>query len=295
MIDYKRMSQPKLPGQILLVTLIVLTVITVIVIGVAAVSNRDAQQTLANQQYEKLYNNAETELFTKIDQLKAVGTIGSLTPPSGCTVAATPNTYTCITTNPDGVQIETTVSDIKNVTDYEAYKDEPVTLNLNAYSGRIAYSWSGNVAMEFDLILERTSAPGVSYFYSGVSDPGNKVYEIAAGAPTALLTLESDANRPGDVILNLSAYSVANGWNTKYLQLVPRMKDGSQSTKINMTDLSGNLANQFRQFDVKSYQDQDASNVVSSIRTIIPINPQPLGLLSYSLLTDGNVSKTGQI
>ncbi len=292
----------KFPGQILVITLLALVIISIIIVGLFNLTTRDVQQTVANREYERLYNAAESKIFELVDEFGSYTDVDlpSLIEPSSPSELRNIGTD-CVTIDPSQINCDFTegttlvsmeVDDTDEIIDFELGKDDSLTLNLSGYRGDIEFNVSSGSALEFSLVYTLSGEPYVinDYFdLDGVfdsnggdplSDPnGTHAFSFlpVAGTSNYRFTIGNIAGLP------LSA-------RPEFITLTGRR----DSEGIALLDVSGNAGfpNQIRRLTTISYDQATQTNVVARVVTQIPLAPQQLSLFNYVLLTPDTVTKT---
>lgn len=295
------LPKSKFPGQILVITLLALVIISIIIVGVFNLTTRDVQQTVANSEYERLYNAAEGRVFELVDEL------GTNTDTNLSDLIATSSTSDlrniasdCVVQLPTKIDcnfyegttiVNMEIEDTDEIIDYELGKDDAITLDLSGYRGDIQFRISQGSALEFSLVYTLSGEPYVindlfddqGVFDSNGGDPlsdpaGNHAFNFfpVTGSDYYRFTV-------GNIVgLPLSGQpefiTITGRRNTQGLALL---------------DVSGNsgFPVQVRRISTVSYDPETQSNVVARVITQIPIAPQHLSIFNYVLLTPDVVAK----
>lgn len=283
-------------GQILAITLLALLIVAIVVIGVYNLTTRDVQQTVANREYQELYNAAETQIFQLIDKYGQNTTqLSTLTNdfPGNC-VLAQPNTYNC-QFQAGQTSTDMLIQDSSRVDRYELGKDEYIELALNGYRGDVFFSWEGQTALEFGLLYRITGIE--SGFTFDLFDIAS-VFDSNGGDP--LLNPFSNHQFP--------FISVGGGEYRFRVRDIRNLPPNAQTSTLRITARKpnpgpiylnvrgeGNFPLQIRKFTATSYNNQAQSNVVASVITQVPLKPQALSFFNYSLLVNSSVTKAPPI
>jgi hypothetical protein len=250
------------------------------------------QQTVANREYQRLYNTAETHVFELIDKYGnpdvSLMTLESDFP-STCTLRS-PDEYACRFTSAEELISDTQVLDTSVVEEYELPKDEYLDLQLNGYRGDIIFSWDGLAALEFALVYRSgTDSRVVSDLFdiSGVLDSSggdpllnpfaNHLYPfISVGGGAYSFRIGSISGLP------LGATPVS-------LRITAR-KHEPGSIRLNVRG-EASFPHQVRKFIAVAHNPNSQANVVASVITQVPLYPQALSIFNYTLLVNSAVTK----
>jgi hypothetical protein len=283
------------PAQILLVSLLVLMIIGVIVVGVVAVASRDVLQTTSNQQYQKVYNAAESSIYQVIDKYgDASVDLSSLTTEpfsTGSCATVDINTYNCTFTE-EGVTTEMEIRDNSDVEDFELTKDNSLELDLTGYRGNLVLSWTGAAAIEFGLIYEEN---GITKMIGDLYDASN-IFTNSGNPPTQRTNPEQhpflfDLDPSGGIRFNIANIQGLPGVaQTLSLRLTARMDETQGAINISLSGDSG-FPKQIREFIATSYDIASDVQATATVITQIPLLPQAPSALNYALLTRDTVQK----
>jgi len=290
------MKQKTYPAQILLVSLLVLMIIGVIVVGVVAVASRDVLQTTSNQQYQKVYNVAESSIYQVIDKYGDANIdLSNLTTEpfsTGSCVTIDVNTYKCTFTE-QGVTTEMEIRDNAKVENFELTKDSSLELDLSGYRGNLLVNWTGTAAIEFGLMYDEnalTKMIGDLYDTAGIF--------VASGNPPTQRTVPE--NHPflfnldpggNGITFNIAGVQGLPGTaQTLSLRLTARMDQTQGAINISVTGDSG-FPKQIREFTATSYDTTSDVQATATVVTQIPLLPQAPSALNYPLLTKDTVQK----
>lgn len=292
----------KFSAQILVITLLALVIISIIIVGVFNLATRDVQQTVANREYERLYNAAESRIFELVDEFGKYTDVDlpSLVEPSSPSELRNIGTN-CVTVDPSQINcdfkdgttlVSMEIDDTDEIIDFELGKDDSITLDLSGYRGDIEFNISNSSAIEFSLVYTLSGEPYVVNDFFDVDG----VFSSNGGDPL------SDPNGTHAFtffpIAGTSNYRFTIG-NISGLPLSARPEfitlTGRRNAEgIALLDVSGNAGfpNQIRRITTISYDQATDTNVVARVVTQIPLAPQQLALFNYVLLTPDTVSKT---
>lgn len=284
-------------GQALVITLLVLAIISIVVIGLVVVSNRDVDQVINNESYERLLNASEQRAR------EIIQTNGITTLPASCgTPSVLPNTteYNCGSTT-GGTQndfsgtIETKIVDRRGVNDFAIAKDRSLDIALTGYTGELQFRWNKNVAMEFNIIYTDTTGATQSikdvYDLSGVydslvsDDPNNDTQNIHDFNFQVLDT----TSLPRSTKFTISSISGISLGNTVSLRVTPRSK--TTGDIVNITVNAGSPSSfpfQIREFVITSIDSNNASSPLATVIAKVPLSSQIDDIFDYALLVKTN-------
>lgn len=298
-------------AQVLLITLLVLTIVGIVVVGIVTLSNRDVQQVVTTEKYEKLYNTSETELRKLVDAFGRydIQLDASLTTKfTYCTPKQATVEYDCALTDTASTpnsEIRTTinVANKREVIDYEVKKDKSFVLNVTGYNSGLDIRFDRPAALEFSLIAREAAAPrnlkvikGV-YDLSGVydslvgSDPYNDTTNIHAFNYTPLSGDPAVRQLSTRIIINAANIAGLAGTDVPlYLSITPRIRGEVGSVKLSVVPQTTALLYQVREFTSSTYDAQDTNTPNARLVTKIPLTPQIETVFDYSILTNGVLS-----
>lgn len=288
MFQLEIMSDKK-NAQIMLITLLVLIVLGILLAGIVLVLRRDTEQTVANAKFEQLFNSAEANLQSVVNEVgdasEELNTLpGSF---SECIADQANIEYTCTFVNSEFSSIETTtevnIENTKEVEDYEVNKDKSFALDLNGYADTIEISWDSDVAMELTFIYE-TSGGDLQVITDIYDSPGVLDTPVVSHS----FTFSNTTSRSFQT--NLSTISGFSG-TARTLILTPRTDNPLGSTRISLRAITNIPAfpYQMRVFTSASFDQADGSSPVARIITQIPLTPQIDSIFNYGLFTDSDI------
>ncbi|BCX13865.1 MAG: hypothetical protein KatS3mg085_397 [Candidatus Dojkabacteria bacterium] len=282
-------------AQIMLITLMVLVILGVIISGIVIILQSDTSQTVSNEKYEQLYNNAEENL-KKIAKDYAAYTVSLSSIPTNfteCVEQIAGIKYQCQFNDSQFTTISvsntTQIEESKVVSDYEIKKDEMFTINLNNYKNEIIFKWDRDSAIELGLLFQDSAGQyrivkdvfdPTNLFSSGTVNPHSFNFSPISG---------EDPNKSFSIDLS-SVSSVGSTDNLLYLTVTPRMRDTFGSIRINIEPLDpSTFPYQVRIITSSSLDQNDGQSPVVKLQTQIPLTPQIDSIFDYSLLSNGDI------
>jgi type II secretory pathway pseudopilin PulG len=292
-------------GQILLVTLLVLAILAIVVVGVVVLLNRDVEQVATNEKYQQIYNVSESQLqriiSTYADYSKPLSDIAT-DPGLQDIVESCPVSVqtigeieaNCVINNTEilssEVQTDIKITDSKKIDEFSLFKDDSLTLGLSStivpsgYRNRIDITWTGDMAIEFEVVYRNGSTYGN---YKDVYDAHAVLDSFASGGSVSagVLSITPDSNNPSNkVSVNLG--TLPGGSNLEYLIITPRSKtEESTDISVEAADESA-FPNQMRLFLSTSLDTGDESTPIVKVEAQVPLFPQLNSAFNYSLISN---------
>ncbi len=309
-MSFKSMNKKTKEGQVLLITLLVLTIIGIVIVGLVTLSNRDVTQVVTSEKYEKLYNNAETEVRKIVDNFGRYDKPLDSLPATfnTCTAVQVSVSYHCTivdaTTGSTNLKTDIDVTNVKDVQSFEVKKDRSFVLKMNnagaSYTGTIDISWDKPTAVEITLIAQDTSRnlKVIKDVYDLTSTYDGLVGDNPYNQPNAdhnfnFLVLDPN-NKSLGTRLNITPAGVKGLAATDfiyYLTLTPRLNEDNASVKFNIVSgTPSTFPYQVRQFISSSIDTNDSSSPLAKVITQIPLAPQIDSVFDYALISGSAIN-----
>lgn len=292
-------------AQILVITLLILGVITIAVLSIISILNKDSSQVVSNKKYEILNNAAEVHITNAVkahNTSPTLSDLSSLIPTcSFSSLTAGKLTYNCQDSSnilsAITVRSTVTVEDKKDVTNKEIKADEALSINIFNYKGLMRIEWTGDFALEFNMILRTPTNDWVTI--NDVFDRHAVLSSLTSDNPyidpesihdfiftDPITTSPNDLEFDINTILNSLGYS---SYTPQLLVITPRNKEIA-TTLVSVNGLSSGFPNQVRQFNAISFDNTDNSSPTAEVKAEVLLQPQVDAIFDYALLTPGLVN-----
>lgn len=281
-----------LKGQALVITLLVLAIVSIVVIGILIIANRDVSQVINNEKYERLYNEAERIVRDTI-QLNGVATL-----PSSCGNSSLFPGYleyncgtTQVTSDDLTAVVDLKVLDRRSIEDFPIAKDRSLDVALDGYSQGVEVTWTGNIAMEFNIIY--TDGGGNIQSIKDIYDRAGVFDSLAGDNPTNDINNIHDinfqvldaGNTTSSTTFTISSTNGISLGTTIALRLTPRSKIEGDTTSLTVRGTNvGAFPYQMREFVSTAVDQVDASSPLARVLSKVPLAPQLDSIFDYSLL-----------
>lgn len=287
----------RLEAQALVITLLVLAIVSVVVIGILVIANRDVTQVINNEKYERLYNEAERRVRDTI-QLHGVATL-----PSSCGNSSLfPGylEYDCgsdqVTSDALSAIVDLKVLDRRSIEDFPVAKDRSLDVALDGYSQGVEVTWTGNLAMEFNIVY--TDGGGAIQSIKDIYDRAGVFDSLAGDNPTNDINNIHDinfqvldaGNTTSSTTFTISSTNGINLGSTLVLRLTPRSKIEGDTTSITVRATNvGAFPYQMREFVSTAVDQLDSGSPLARVLSKVPLAPQIEGIFDYSILVKNDL------
>lgn len=300
-LDKHRSQQEIIPtrlgGQALVITLLVLAIVSIVVIGILLIANRDVNQVVNNEKYERLYNEAERKIR---DTIELNGITALPTSCGNSSLYPEYLEYSCgsnqVTSDELTVNVDLRVIDRRSIEDFPVAKDRSLDVALDGYSQGVEVTWTGNLAMEFNIIY--TDGGGNIQSIKDIYDRAGVFDSLVGDNPTNDINNIHDinfqvldaGNTTSSTSFTISSTNGINLGSTLVLRLTPRSKIQGDTTSITVRGTnSGAFPYQMREFVSTAVDQFDASSPLARVLSRVPLAPQVDGIFDYSLLVKNDL------
>lgn len=284
-------------AQVLLPTLIVLSVVGVLITGMIIIFNRDSSQVINTEKYQEILNVAETDLVriareyfnpsTSIESLVSDGRFQGLL--SNCSFRVndqTSKTTICKSISEQSqeknLDTEISITDSKQIIDYEMSPDQPLTIDLSGYRSSVIISSNVNTPLEISI---NYTLNGNSQVLRGFIDTDLLIADQATKGNIQSITSFPQTNT---ISLNLSALPLS--YLLQNLQITFRSSTNLQNN-VTLTVVPNNYSDypyQIREASVRSFDLLASNSPVVNLVTKSPLRGEVAPFLDYPLLTKDN-------
>lgn len=284
-------------AQVLLLTLIVLSVVGVLIIGMIIIFNRDTSQIINTEKYQEILNVAETDLVriareyfdpsSSIESLVSDGRFQDfLTNCSFRVNDQTSKTTTCksISTESRDKNLDTEISitDSKQIIDYEMTADQPLTINLEGYRSSLNIESSTNIPVEIS----------INYITNGSNEVlrGFVDKDLLIANQDVKGNIQSITSFPQPNIITLNLSNLPSSYLLQNLQVTLRATTNIQGN-ITLNVIPDNFTDfpyQMREAGVKSFDSLATNSPVVNLVTRSLLKGEVAPFLDYPLLTKDN-------
>lgn len=292
-------------AQILVITLLILGIITIGVLSIISILNRDTAQVVNNKKFEIVNNAAEINVTNAVKAHQNAPTLGDLSSQiPTCTFTSNTGgklTYTCqdgaSVFSPINVRSTLVLEDKRDIVNKELASDESLSVNLQGYKGSMRIEWSGNFALEFNLILRTPTGSWVNV--NDVFDRHNVFNSLAGDNPFVdpnnihdfvftdpATTAANDAQFDINQILNNLGYGT---YTPQALIITPRNAQ-TANTLMSVYGLGAGFPNQIREFSAISFDNSDNASPTGEVKAELFLQPQIDSIFDYALLSPGIVN-----
>jgi hypothetical protein len=283
----------RISAQIMALTMLMLFITSIIAVAIFNVVSRDVQQTIANTQYQNLYNVAENTLLAIADKYTSnTVPLSQLPDDYGASCNANGNSqFTCniITGN---ITTRLIAQESNTVSNFALDKDAYIEIDISNYTNDVYFSYAGAAALEIGLLF--TTSNGNHVYIGDIFDPSNVMGANNGGNPI------NDTN--GNHAFNYSVvgseyrFNIAQtdgyvpGSTMRRLRFTVR-KPAAGAITLNVRG-NNNFPTQIRTFTASSYYTNNTViAIVANAQAQVPILNQSFGLLDYALSSGGAVVK----